>query len=284
MLNTLRRLWERLPLGTAGPQRPAGDPDDRVPVGDRQDRLHVQGVRGGRDLRHLGRPYDAFVVASLAPAVVESLISNSLNAALIPTYIRGPGQRGAAGRGSPLHDHPLAEHHAADEPLRPHRRHGEALASPPRLRLFAGEAGPGDPAGLLDDAHRPGIGPGHHVGGGAERPRAVRRRGPGPGPADPDHPAGPGPGGTLDGHRLHGGSGTLLGAALNAGVIAWSLVKHRHPILPRWPRHDRAREEGRKPVRRHHRRRVPDHVHGAGGPGHGLQAGPPGATVPSATG
>lgn len=43
--------------------------------------------------------YDAFVIAALAPSVVVGLISNSLNAALIPTYIRVKSKEGQASAG-----------------------------------------------------------------------------------------------------------------------------------------------------------------------------------------
>ena len=43
--------------------------------------------------------YDAFVVAALAPTTVVSLVTNSLNAALIPTYIRVKTKEGEASAG-----------------------------------------------------------------------------------------------------------------------------------------------------------------------------------------
>ncbi|HJV90702.1 MAG TPA: lipid II flippase MurJ [Holophagaceae bacterium] len=97
MIQGLRSLWRRLPIGTSsrGVLKAAltiGFLTALVKVSSVVKESFVAASFGTSDA------YDAFVVASLAPTMVVSLISNSLNAALIPTYIRvrdGEGQPSA---------------------------------------------------------------------------------------------------------------------------------------------------------------------------------------------
>ncbi|HJV23977.1 MAG TPA: lipid II flippase MurJ [Holophagaceae bacterium] len=97
MIQGLRSLWRRLPIGTSsrGVLKAAlviGILSALVKVSAVVKESVVAASFGTSDA------YDAFVVASLAPTMVVSLISNSLNAALIPTYIRvrdGEGQPSA---------------------------------------------------------------------------------------------------------------------------------------------------------------------------------------------
>lgn len=94
----LRRVWSRLPLTTAnrGVLRAVltvGLFTVAVKLVSVVKESAVAAAFGTSDA------YDAFVIASLAPTVVVSLISNSLNAALIPTYIRVKTKEGEASAG-----------------------------------------------------------------------------------------------------------------------------------------------------------------------------------------
>ena len=82
----LRRVWSRLPL--AGANREVLKAVITVGVFTVGVKL-ISVVKESAIAAAFGTSdaYDAFVVAALAPSVVVSLISNSLNAALIPTYI-----------------------------------------------------------------------------------------------------------------------------------------------------------------------------------------------------
>ncbi|WP_257307414.1 murein biosynthesis integral membrane protein MurJ [Geothrix campi] len=82
----LRRVWSRLPLAVAN----RGVVRAVLTVG-----FFAVGVKVVSVVKEsmvaatfgTSNAFDAFVIATLAPTVVVSLISNSLNAALIPTYI-----------------------------------------------------------------------------------------------------------------------------------------------------------------------------------------------------
>lgn len=82
----LRRFWSRLPIGEAN----QGVLKAALTVG-----IFAAGVKLVSVLKEsviaasfgTSNAYDAFVIAALAPSVAVGLISNSLNAALIPTYI-----------------------------------------------------------------------------------------------------------------------------------------------------------------------------------------------------
>ncbi len=97
MLDGLHRLWDRLPLSTSsrGVLKAAltiGFLSILVKLSSVVKESVIAAAFGTSDA------YDAFVVASLAPVMVGGLISGSLNAALIPTYIRvrdGEGQLAA---------------------------------------------------------------------------------------------------------------------------------------------------------------------------------------------
>lgn len=87
MVASLRRLWARLPLGTSS----RGVLKAAITIGLLTLLVKLSSiVKESAIAASFGTSdaYDAFVVASLAPTMVVSLISNSLNAALIPTYIR----------------------------------------------------------------------------------------------------------------------------------------------------------------------------------------------------
>ena len=95
----LRRVWARLPLAAAN----RGVIKAVLTVG-----FFAVGVKVVSVVKEsvvaaafgTSNAFDAFVVATLAPSVVVSLISNSLNAALIPTYIAVRNKEGqdSAGR------------------------------------------------------------------------------------------------------------------------------------------------------------------------------------------
>lgn len=94
----LRRVWSRLPLTAAN----RGVLKAVLTVG-----AFTIGVKLVSVVKEsvvaagygTSNAYDAFVIAALAPTVVVSLISNSLNAALIPTYIRVKTKEGEASAG-----------------------------------------------------------------------------------------------------------------------------------------------------------------------------------------
>src|SRR5690348_5317963 len=94
----LRRVWSRLPLTAAN----RGVLKGVLTVG-----AFTIGVKLVSVVKEsvvaagygTSNAYDAFVIAALAPTVVVSLISNSLNAALIPTYIRVKTKEGEASAG-----------------------------------------------------------------------------------------------------------------------------------------------------------------------------------------
>jgi putative peptidoglycan lipid II flippase len=95
MIQRLRSLWRRLPIETSSRDvlkaaLTIGLLTALVKLSSVVKESVVAASFGTSDA------YDAFVVASLAPAMVWSLISNSLNAALIPTYIRVRDAEGQA--------------------------------------------------------------------------------------------------------------------------------------------------------------------------------------------
>ena len=94
----LRRVWSRLPLAAAN--REVLKAVITVGVFTVGVKL-VSVVKESAIAAAFGTSdaYDAFVVAALAPSVVVSLISNSLNAALIPTYIGTRTKEGPAAAG-----------------------------------------------------------------------------------------------------------------------------------------------------------------------------------------
>lgn len=94
----LRRFWSRLPLAAANRNVLRAV----LTVG-----FFAVGVKAISVVKEsvvaaaygTSNAFDAFVIASLAPSVVVSLISNSLNAALIPTYIDVRTKEGEASAG-----------------------------------------------------------------------------------------------------------------------------------------------------------------------------------------
>lgn len=91
----LRRVWSRLPLSAAN----RGVVKAILTVGAFTIGVKlVSVVKESAVAAAFGTSdaFDAFVIASLAPTTVVSLISNSLNAALIPTYIRVRTKEGDA--------------------------------------------------------------------------------------------------------------------------------------------------------------------------------------------
>ncbi len=94
----LRRVWARLPLAAAN----RGVLRAVLTVG-----FFAVGVKVVSVVKEsvvaaafgTSNAFDAFVIATLAPSVVVSLISNSLNAALIPTYISVRIKEGQASAG-----------------------------------------------------------------------------------------------------------------------------------------------------------------------------------------
>jgi putative peptidoglycan lipid II flippase len=232
LLNTLRRFWERLPLGAAGRNvlqatLTIGFLSVIVKIVSMFKESVVAATFGTSDV------YDAFVIASLAPAVVESLISNSLNAALIPTYIRVRDNEGqpAADR---LYTTILwlnlilltslsvliAVTAKLWLPLLASGYSPEKLAMATRLVYWTMPivlgSGLATTWGAVLNAHeRFGV---VALAPGLQTLTILLAL-------------------ALVGRWMGIASmvgGTLLGAALNSGVIAWSLVKHRHPILPHW--------------------------------------------------
>lgn len=94
----LRRVWSRLPLASAN----RAVLKAVLTVG-----VFAVGVKVVSVVKEsvvaaafgTSNAFDAFVIATLAPSVVVSLISNSLNAALIPTYIGARDKNGQASAG-----------------------------------------------------------------------------------------------------------------------------------------------------------------------------------------